>query len=83
MKNSSTRAIRIEAKKQEGVSGYQYAWRIKGKKWTKSSVNKNVRIVKKLKKGKTYQVKVRTYKKINGKNWYGKWSDVRSVKVRK
>ena len=82
-KNSSAGALRIEAKKQEGVSGYQYAWRMKGKSWTKVSSNKNVRVVKGLKAGKTYQVKVRTYKKINGENWYGEWSVVKSVKVKK
>ena len=76
-------AIRIQAKKQEGVSGYQYGWRLPGKKWTKSSVNRNVRIVNGLKGGKTYQVSVRAYKKIDGKNWYGEWSDVRTVKVKK
>lgn len=34
-RNSLAGAIRIEAKKQEGVSGYQYAWRMKGKTWAK------------------------------------------------
>ena len=82
-KNNAAKSIRIQVVKQKGVSGYQYAWRVKGKTWKKSSVNKNVRIVKNLKKGKTYQVKVRVYKKINGKNWYGKWSTVKNVKVKK
>ena len=43
------------------MSGYQYGWRLPGKKWTKSSVNRNVRIVNGLKGGKTYQVSVRAY----------------------
>lgn len=38
--------------------------------------------VKKLKGGKTYYVKVRSYKTANGKKKYSKWSAVKKVKVK-
>ena len=37
---------------------------------------------RKLKKGKVYSFKVRTYKKVAGKKVYGKWTKVKSVKCR-
>ena len=77
-----SKTIRAETRKQERVSGFQYAWRIKGKAWKKSATNRNVRIIRSLKKGKIYQVKARAFKKIDGKNWYGKWSKVKKVRVR-
>jgi len=39
--------------------------------------------VKKLKKGKTYYVKVRTYKLVGGKYYYSDWSNVKTVKPKK
>ena len=37
--------------------------------------------VKKLKGGKKYYVKIRTYKIIKGKKYYSKWSKIKSVRV--
>ena len=37
----------------------------------------------KLKKGKTYYIKVRAYTLVNGKNVYGKFSSVQKVKIKK
>ena len=39
--------------------------------------------IKKLKKGKTYYVRVRTYKKVKGKMYYSAWSKVESKKIGK
>ena len=39
--------------------------------------------ISRLSKGKNYYVKVRAYKKVNGRIYYGKWSNVRKVKIRK
>lgn len=36
-----------------------------------------------LKKGSTYYVRIRAYKKVSGKTYYGAWSSVKNVKVRK
>ena len=36
-----------------------------------------------LKKGSTYYVRIRAYKKASGKTYYGAWSSVKNAKVRK
>ena len=38
--------------------------------------------VKKLKSKKKYYVRVRSYKIVNGKKVYGKWSEVKAVKTK-
>ena len=38
--------------------------------------------ISKLTSGKTYYVRVRTYKTVDGKNIYSAWSDAMSVKVK-
>lgn len=83
-KNGRKASIRIAVKAQKGVSGYQYAWRQVGKKkWSTATYQGKVRIVKKLKKGKRYQVRVRAYKTIDGKKWYGAWSKNKSIRTKK
>ena len=77
----------VQWKKDKKADGYQvqYSTDKKFKKNVKS-VNvskKNTKAtVKKLKKGKTYRVRVRSYKKINGKKYYSGWGKVKSVKVK-
>ena len=77
----------IQWKKDKKADGYQvqYSTDKKFKKNVKS-VNvskKNTKAtVKKLKKGKTYRVRIRSYKKINGKKYYSGWGKVKSVKVK-
>ena len=39
--------------------------------------------IKKLTKKKTYYVRVRAYKVINGKKYYCKWSKTNKVKIKK
>ena len=46
-------------------------------KWTSKKT------ITKLKKGKTYYVRVRAYKKLSGKKIYGKWSKIKKIKIRK
>ncbi len=36
-----------------------------------------------LKKGKTYYVRVRAYQKADGRKYYGNWSKVKKVKIKK
>lgn len=74
--------FRIEISPQDGVSGYKISYREKGKKkWTTVLARKNVRTLKGLKAKKSYQIRVRAYKDIDGKSWYGKWSKVRTAKA--
>ena len=79
----------MKFKKVSGADGYEIAYS-KGvnfgkKKTTVKSYNaaKNVRTIKKLKKGKRYFVKVRAYKMNGTQKVYGKWSQVKVVKIKK
>ena len=74
-------------KKVKGVSGYQLQYSTK--KNMKKSKTKTFKgqyklngSVKKLKKNKKYYVRVRSYKIVNGKRYYSKWSKVKTVKTR-
>ena len=42
----------------------------------------STKTITKLTSKKTYSVRVRAYKKINGKVYYGNWSKVRKIKVK-
>lgn len=77
----------VQWKKDKKADGYQvqYSTDKKFKKNVKSvNVSKKTTkaTVKKLKKGKTYRVRIRSYKKINGKKYYSGWGKVKSVKVK-
>ncbi len=79
----------VKWKKVKGVKGYQIQYSRKKnfkKKGRKSVFVKKAKVtkktVKKLKSGKRYYVRVRTYKVVNGKKVYSKWSAKKSVKVR-
>lgn len=84
IKNTKTRKIKISLKKVKGVSGYQINYSTK-----KSMKKSRVKFVKKTKitlkgvKKKKYYFRVRAYKIYNNTRFYGKWSDIISVKVRK
>ena len=77
----------VQWKKDKKADGYQvqYSTDKKFKKNVKSvNVSKKTTkaTVKKLKKGKTYRVRIRSYKKINGKKYCSGWGKVKSVKVK-
>lgn len=85
IKNIKKKSIEIRWKSVKGAAGYKVyrATSKKGKfklvKTTKSRNWKNT----KLKKGKTYYYKVRTYSKVSGKTIYGSYSSVKSKKIKK
>ena len=77
----------VQWKKDKKADGYhvQYSTDKKFKKNIKSvnvSKKSTKATVKKLKKGKTYRVRTRSYKKIDGKKYYSGWSKMKSVKVK-
>ena len=77
----------VKWKKQAGVTGYEIEYSLK-KSFSGSktvTVKKAATVsgtIKKLKKGKKYYVRVRTYKTVSGKNYYSAWSAVKSAKVK-
>ena len=86
---SSVRAgkknITVTYKKTVGASGYQIAYSTNQNSGYKY-INLNNKTVKKtiskLASKKKYYVKVRAYRTINGKKYYGNYSVVKSVKVK-
>ena len=76
--------ITVSWTKNTGVEGYEVYYKTGKKaktvKITKNSITKKV--IKKLKKGKKYTVKVRGYKKVNGQMVYTKWSKAKKAKVK-
>ena len=77
--------ITVTWKKNADVAGYQVYYKT-GKKAKTVKITKNSttkKVIKKLKKGKKYTVKVRGYKKINGQMVYTKWSKAKKIKVKK
>ena len=65
----------------KGGTGYQIAYRVKGtSKWKYTTTTSQTKTIKSLKKGKTYQIKVRAYKKVGSTKIYGAWSKVKTSK---
>ncbi len=84
------KSFKITWKKVSSVSGYQvqYSTSSKFTKKTSKKVTYNgnkkfTKTVSKLKGGKKYYVRVRTYKTVNGKKVYSGWSKVKTVTTKK
>lgn len=97
VKPSTVKINKVQSKKKSmvvcwnkinNVSGYevQIATDKKFKKNKKSylisNADSNKKTLKKLKSNKKYFVRVRAYKNINGKRINGKWSTIKSVKIK-
>ncbi len=84
--SSKSGKLYVSWKKNSKATGYQVSYSTK-----KSFSSKTTKTVKganktsysvKLSKGKTYYVRVRTYKVVDGKYSYGAWSTIKSKKIR-
>lgn len=80
------RSIKIRWAKRTGINGY--ILKMATKKYGTYKLIKTVKSAKtvtftkkKLKKGKKYFFKIRTYKKVNGKTYYSKWSAIKYKKL--
>lgn len=82
VRSKAKRQITVSAKEQKTATVYQVLYNTKGtiNKTAKSA--KRTITIKNLKSGKTYTVRVRVCKKIDGKNYWGAYSPVYKVKVR-
>ncbi|MBR1752189.1 MAG: hypothetical protein IJ740_15210 [Ruminococcus sp.] len=84
-----TKQLKVTYKKVSGVTGYQVTYST-SKKFTKATTKtatvkgaaKLSKTVKSLKKGKTYYVKVRSYKTVSGTKYYSTYSAVKKVKTK-
>lgn len=77
----------VKWKKNATVTGYQIAYSTKSNFSSKTTfsvtgASKLSKTVKGLTSGKTYYVKVRCFKKVNGKRFYSSYSPVMTVKVK-
>ena len=80
------RKITVNLKYQSGVSGYQvmYSTDKKFKKKNKSYLTSyTYTTTKQLAKSKKYYFRVRAYYRYNDINYYGPWSNVKSIKTKK
>ncbi|MBR1663574.1 MAG: leucine-rich repeat protein [Ruminococcus sp.] len=82
-----TKQLKVTLKKSAGsVTGYQIKYstskKFAGSKTKSVSTTKTSKTIKSLKKAKTYYVKVRAYKTVGGKKYYGKYSDVRKLRIK-
>ena len=84
-KNGKGKKLIVKWKKVTGAKGYQFQYAMNKKFKKKKSVQtkKTKYTIKKLKKKKTYYIRVRAYKMNGKKKVYGKWSTVKKVKIKK
>ncbi len=87
LKNTKKK-LTITVKKVKGADGYQFTYstdkKFKKSKTTTKTTAKNTFNIKNPKKGKTYYVKVKAYKKDSAKkNVLSKFSKVKQIKIKK
>jgi len=87
VKSSSSKKMTVKWSKKSSVTGYQIQY---SRSSSFSSGNKTVTVagsskksktISGLTKGKTYYVRIRTYKTVNGKKYYSAWSAKKKVKI--
>ena len=84
VKNNAKKSMSVSFVKNKNVSGYQIAYSTSSKFTKKTTKYTTSSSIKNLRKGKTYYVKVRSYKKDStGAKIYGAYSQVKKVKIKK
>jgi len=86
--NQRDRKLSVTWKKQKKISGYQIQYSTgktfaKGTKTTNTAKSSGKAVIKKLKKGKIYYVRIRSYQKSGSKKTYSAWSSYTKVKIKK
>ncbi len=78
--------ITLTWKKRKNITGYQIQYSLKknfsgGKTVLVNKAATLTKVIRNLKAGKTYYVRIRTYKKVNKKSYISLWSKVMTVKT--
>ncbi|MCM1161146.1 MAG: fibronectin type III domain-containing protein [Roseburia sp.] len=86
-KSKQKKTLTLKWQKGKNCSGYQISYSEKKtfknqKKILVKGRTKTSYTIKKLKSGKTYYVRIRSYRTVNKKRSYGSWSKVYKVKVK-
>ena len=77
--------VQVKCKKVSAVSGYEVQYSLK-KKFSGAktkTMRATAKKLKKLKKGKKYYFRIRTFVENNGKKYYSDWSKKKVVKIKK
>lgn len=83
VKSSRRRSVNIRFKNVKKADGYQIIYKKKGaKKYKKVSTARASKKIGNLSSGKKYSFKVRAYKKVKGKRFYGAYSKTKTIKVK-
>ena len=73
----------VKYKKATGASGYQISYMKAGtSKWVNVNTTSVSKTISSLTKGKKYTFKVRAYKTVNGKNYFGAYSATKTVTIK-
>lgn len=84
VKNAAKKTVTVKFNKAKGAKSYTVYYKVKGaKKWSKKVTKKTTLKLAKLKKGKTYQVKVVATAKAGKATYTSSASKVVSVKIKK
>ena len=84
VKNTAKKTVTVKFNKAKGAASYTVYYKVKGaKKWSKKVTKKTTLKIAKLKKGKTYQVKVVATAKSGKTTFSSADSKVLSVKIKK
>ncbi len=78
------KAVTVKWTSKSGVSGYQvqYAKNSRFKSASLKTIKSSRTTLKGLTSKNTYYIRIRTFKKVNGKTYYSKWSKSVKVKVK-
>ncbi len=88
LKNTASKKLTVKWAQNSKAAAYQVQYSTSSKFSSVKTVTvtgyKNVsRTISALTKGKTYYVRVRSYKTLSGVKYYSAWSAVKSVKINK
>ena len=85
LKAVSGKKLTASWKTVKNIGGYQLQYSTSSKfktyKTKKVKAGTLTKTISELKKGITYYVRIRTYKKVSGKTYYSTWSKVKKVKI--
>ncbi len=86
LKSLKKQTFTVKWKKYKGISGYQIQYaaskNFQKAKTVKAKAKTTSGMVKKLKSRKTYYVRIRTMKKINGQTVFSSWSKAKKIKIK-